>query len=62
MTGRYSLDADCLKLDYFDARWQRLKLKGERTNECVGNAWDALPSQVLDAASADAFEASLAKL
>ena len=70
LTGKYSVDADYLRLDDTNTRGHRYKLKKERTNKSVRqqfysyrivNAWNGLPSEVVEAPSLNAFKARLDK-
>ena len=70
LTGKYSVDAKYIKLDDTTTRGHKYKLKKKRTNKsirqqyfscCIVNAWDGLPSEVVEAPSLNAFKARLDK-
>ena len=70
LTGKYSVEADYLKIDDTNTRGHRFKLKKGRTNEsimqqfysyCIINAWNGLPPEVVDAPPLNAFKVRLDK-
>ena len=68
LTGKYSVDADYLKMDDTNIRGDRFKSKKGRTNKIVRqqfysyrivSVWNGLPLEVVDAPSVNAFKARL---
>ena len=70
LTGKYSVDAEYIKLDNTNTRGHKYKLKNVRTDKSIRqqyfsyrivNAWNGLPSEVVEAQSLNAFKARLDK-
>ena len=70
LTGKYSVDADYLKLDDTNTRGLGYKPRKERTNKSVrhqyysyrfANSWNGLPSEDVDPPPLNAFRTRLDK-